>query len=129
MEEVRILIVEDEAIVSLEIQLRLKSMGYNVCGICSSGEKALELAEKTRPNLILMDIKLKGQMNGIEIADIIKDKYLIPSIFITAFSDEGTFQQIKTSRNRNLLLKPLREEELKEAITKILSSNNYINSD
>lgn len=129
MAEVSIMVVEDEAIVALEIQIRLRAMGYNVCGICSSGENALELVEKMRPNFILMDIKLKGKMNGIETADIINEKYSIPSIFITAFSDESTLQQIKTSRNQNFLIKPLREEELKEAIVNLINKSqlNHFN--
>ena len=127
MDEVKILIVEDEAIVALEIQIRLRAMGYNVCGISATGEKAVQMAESMRPNFVLMDIKLKGEMNGIEAAEIIKDKYSIPSVFITAFSDENTIQQIKNSKNRDYLMKPLREEELKEAIQKLLNSSqtNY----
>ncbi len=129
MEEVKILIVEDEAIVALEIQIRLRAMGYNVCGISATGEKAIQMVESMRPNFVLMDIKLKGEMNGIEAAEIIKKRFSIPSIFITAFSDENTIQQIKKSTNRDYLMKPLREEELKEAILRILSINNYPNSD
>ncbi len=116
LNETKILIVEDEAIVALEIQTRLSMMGYKVCGIAASGEKAIQLTKETFPSLILMDIKLKGKMNGLDAAEIITDKYSTPSIFITAFSDESTIRQIKNSRNKNFLLKPLREDEMKNAI-------------
>ncbi len=121
MAETKVLIVEDEAIVALEIQDRLVMLGYKVCNIASSGEKAVALAEATSPNLILMDVKLKGNMNGIEAAKIIKERFGIPSIFITAFSDENTLKQIKEFLHYECLLKPFEEEELKEAVGKTLN--------
>lgn len=121
MADTRVLIVEDEAIVALEIQDRLQNLGYEVCNIASSGGKAIVSAESASPNLVLMDVKLKGTMNGIETAKIIKERFGIPSVFITAFSDENTLKQIKDSLNYECLLKPFEEEELKEAVGKTLN--------
>jgi DNA-binding NarL/FixJ family response regulator len=120
MTDIKVLVVEDEAIVALEIQDRLISQGYRVCGIAASGEKAITIAQSENPDLVLMDIKLKGVMNGIDTAKILKEKLLIPSIFITAFSDENTLNQIRGFFNYEYLLKPFEEEELNEAVIKTL---------
>lgn len=122
MSNIKVLIVEDEAIVALEIQDRLSILGYDVCGMAASGEKAIDLVHSTSPNLTLMDIKLKGKMNGIEAAKIIKEKFGIPSIFITAFSDENTIKQIREVLNFEYLFKPFEEDELKEAVGRTLEA-------
>ncbi len=116
----KILIVEDEAIVALELEYRLKAMGYRVCGKVPSGEKAILLAKETNPNLVLMDINLSGKMNGIETADVIKANYSIPSIFVTAYSDENTISQIKNSMNNEYLFKPFAVAQLKGAIDRVI---------
>jgi two-component system, response regulator PdtaR len=121
MSNTKVLVVEDESIVALEIQDRLTMMGYHVCGLALSGEKAINLARTTSPSLVLMDIKLKGDMDGIEAAKTIKEEFNTPSIFITAFSDESTMQEIKEFFNYEYLLKPFEEEELKRAIEATLS--------
>lgn len=121
MTKLKILIVEDEAIVALEIQYRLTSLNYEVVGVASTGEKALTLAEKTKPNLALMDLKLKGSMSGLETALALKNNFSIPSIFITAFSDDATLNQIKEKLDCDILQKPFSPEELKTTIEKIIS--------
>jgi CheY-like chemotaxis protein len=123
MTNTKILIVEDEAIVALEIQDRLLSLGYEICCIASSGEKAISIAETALPDLVLMDIKLKGKMNGIETAKIIKEKLGISSIFITAFSDENTLKQINELFHFECLFKPFEEEDLKNAVGKSLKKS------
>jgi DNA-binding NarL/FixJ family response regulator len=117
----KILIVEDEAIVALELEYRLKAMGYFVCGKAPSGDKAISLVKETNPNLVLMDINLRGRMNGIETADIIKTNYSIPSLFVTAYSDENTISQIKNSMNNEYLFKPFAVSQLQGAIEKVIS--------
>jgi CheY-like chemotaxis protein len=89
----------------------------------SSGEEAIKLVENTRPNFVLMDIKLRDEMSGIQVADIIKEKYSIPSIYFTALSDEGTLDMIKQSGNQEYVLKPLVEDELKEVIQRLFDLN------
>jgi len=129
MNNLKILIAEDEAIVALEITTRLKLMGHNVCGTASSGEKAILLAGQTHPHLVLMDIKLKGEMDGIEAAEIIKEKFSIPSIFLTALSDESTLRQIKKTSNKEILMKPFQEIDLKNSIEKLINISNLKQSE
>ena len=116
----KILIVEDEVLIALELEFRIRAMGYCVCGTASTGEKAISLVRETNPNLVLMDINLRGKLNGIEAADIIKSNYSIPSVFVTAFSDESTVRQIKNSMNNEYLFKPFIGKELKSAIEKTI---------
>jgi DNA-binding NarL/FixJ family response regulator len=116
----KILIVEDEAIVAMEIEHRLNMLGYNVCDISPSGEKAIILAEQYKPDLILMDIKLKGTMNGLIAARIIMEKLYIPSVFITANSDQNTLRQINDLLHFEYIFKPIGEEDLLIAIDRTL---------
>ena len=95
MSKINVLVVEDESIVSKDIQHSLKKIGYNVVGASPTGEKAIELAGSEKPDIVLMDIMLKGQMNGIEAAKEIKEKYSIPVIFLTAYADESTLGKAK----------------------------------
>jgi PAS domain S-box-containing protein len=112
----RILIVEDEGIVAMEIEERLMAMGYQLIGSAAAGEDALELVDRHRPDLVLMDIRLKGVMDGIEAAEIILQKYHIPVIFITAYSEETTLERAKVAEPYGYLLKPFDDRELKSAI-------------
>ncbi len=89
------MVVEDEAIVSLDIQGRLKSLGYDVAGIATSGEQALKLIEETSPDLILMDIMLEGDMDGIDTAAKINKYHSIPIIYLTAYADNDTLVRAK----------------------------------
>ncbi|MGA7720337.1 MAG: response regulator [Ignavibacteriaceae bacterium] len=118
----KILIVEDEAIIALEIEDRLLTMGYEVCGSASSGEKAILLAEKNNPDIILMDIKLKGDLSGIETANIIFEKFKIPSIYLTAFMDDSAAAKNNGTAKRQYLTKPIVEDELRKAIENTLDN-------
>ncbi len=113
---VGIMIVEDEAIVALEIEERLKKYGYEIVESVSTGEKSLEVLSRLKPALVLMDIRLKGSMNGIEAARQIIDEFSIPVIFITAYADEKTLEQAGAASPYGYLLKPLRGEELHASI-------------
>jgi two-component system, response regulator PdtaR len=84
MKTAKILIVEDEAIIAMEIESQLQSLGYNVTSIVDTGVKAIEKAEADKPDLILMDIRIKGEMDGIQTAAIIREQFDIPVIFSTA---------------------------------------------
>jgi CheY-like chemotaxis protein len=118
----KVLIVEDEAIIALEIEDRLVTMGYQVCGSASSGEKAILLAEKNSPDVILMDIKLRGELSGIETANIIFERFKIPSIYLTAFMDDGAAARNNESAKRQYLIKPIVEDELRKAIESTLDN-------
>jgi len=116
MSKVNILVVEDESIVSKDIQHSLKKIGYNVVGAASTGEKAIELALSEKPDLILMDIMLKGSMNGIEAADIIKKEMSIPVIFLTAYADESTLAKAKITEPYGYILKPFKEIDIQTSV-------------
>ncbi len=112
MDNERILIVEDEKIIALDLQRRLERFGYTVCGSASEGEEAIEKAEELRPSIILMDIMLSGPIDGIEAATRIKQRLGIPVIFITAYADENTLERAKEAEPFGYILKPFKEREL-----------------
>lgn len=118
-----VLLVEDESIVALDIQRMLKNLGHRVECITSMGEEAVEMVDKVRPDLILMDIKLKGEMDGIEAARIIRSKIHTPIIYISALSDEETRRKAIQNQNCLFLSKPVEEYDLQKAIWKINSGN------
>ncbi|MFW5500446.1 MULTISPECIES: HD domain-containing phosphohydrolase [unclassified Maridesulfovibrio] len=108
----RIMVVEDEAIVSLDIQGRLKSLGYDVAGIATSGEQALKLIEESSPDLILMDIMLEGDMDGIDTAAKINEYHSIPIIYLTAYADNDTLVRAKITEPFGYIIKPFEDREL-----------------
>lgn len=112
----KIMLVEDEIIVAMDVQQRLEILGYEVVAHAVSGEEAVQLVQKTNPNLILMDIKIKGGMDGIETAARIRDSFDIPIIYVTAFSDETTIQRASLTEAFGYLIKPFEDRELRSAI-------------
>lgn len=116
-----ILIAEDEALVALDIRRAVTKFGYNVGAISSTGESIIKKAEKEKPDLILMDIWLKGNINGIEAAKFIKNKYNIPIIFITASTDSYTHKLAEGTHPEGIIIKPFIESELKDTIDRALS--------
>lgn len=112
MEKVKILIVEDESIVAKDLQNRLTKLGYNVPSVVSSGEEAIKQVADNNPDLVLMDISLKGEIDGIEAAVIIHENFKIPIIYLTAYADDKTVERAKRSNPFGYLLKPLKEREL-----------------
>ena len=116
MSKINVLVVEDESIVSKDIQHSLKKLGYNVVGASPTGEKAIELAGTEKPDIVLMDIMLKGEMNGIEAASQIKELYSVPVIFLTAYADESTLSKAKITEPYGYVLKPFKEIDLHTTI-------------
>ena len=112
----QVLVVEDEAIVALDIRHRLESLGYTVMATVARGSDAIAIVEKTYPDLILMDIQIQGDMDGIETATIIQERADVPVIFLTANSDEATLQRAKGSAPMAFLLKPFEDRDLRTAI-------------
>ena len=112
----RILIVEDENIVALDIKMHLRKYGFQVAGIFSSGEEVLAHIEEVKPDLILMDIKLQGALDGLETSRIIKERYGLPVVFLTAFADEATLQRAKIIEPFGYIIKPFEEKELRTAV-------------
>ena len=116
----RILVVEDEHIVSMGIRIMLKNLGYAVTGIASSGEEAISMAESTRPDLVLMDIMLKGNLNGIEASKEIITRLDIPVLYLTACSDRKILEQIWNT-GYGCIVKPFDEMDLERDIEIVLS--------
>ena len=116
MEETKVLVVEDENIIALNIKSKLKKLGYSVPSIASSGEEAIKKADITFPDLILMDIMLKGDMDGVEAAEQIRDKFDIPIIYLTAFSDDKILERAKLTEPYGYILKPFKENDLRTSI-------------
>lgn len=116
MSKINVIIVEDESIVAKDIQHSLKKLGYNVLGICSTGEDAIKSVEELGPDIVLMDIMLKGSMNGIEAAAKIRETNNIPVIFLTAYADENTLSKAKVSEPFGYIIKPFKEIDLHTSI-------------
>ncbi|UTB33651.1 MAG: response regulator [Methanobacterium sp. ERen5] len=115
-EQKKLLIVEDEGVTALEIQNKVEEWGYSVVDVLSSGEEAITVALEKRPDLILMDVVLKEKVNGIEAANIIKNSYDVPIIYLTAYDDEKTIEDAKITFPQAYLLKPFNDQELKLTI-------------
>lgn len=116
MNGIDILIVEDEAIISADIESRLKKMGYGIAGIASRGEEAVKLALHDRPQLVLMDIQLSGAIDGIETAEEIKRLYNVPVVYLTAHSDSATLSRAKLTGPYGFVRKPIENRELQTQI-------------
>jgi PAS domain S-box-containing protein len=112
----RILVVEDEAVVAKDLQTRLRKLGYDVPATVQTGQEAIDAAEVHRPELILMDVRLKGTMDGIEASAHIMEKFRTPVIFLTAYADDGTLGRAKLTDPYGFILKPFNERELHTAI-------------
>jgi len=116
VENRKILIVEDESIVALQIKGSLEEMGHTVAEIYSTGEEALENIGKLCPDLVLMDIKLRGKIDGIEAAGIIRRQYNVPIVYLTAHSENRTLEMAKLTDPYGYVLKPFNVLELKIAV-------------
>lgn len=121
MEPKRIIIVEDEGIVAMDISKCLTHMGYEVAFTADSGEKVLEKIDSCPADLILMDVELKGSLNGLDTAKAVKEKYDIPVVFLTAFEDDATLKKIGELSTDGYLVKPFEDDNLKSTIDKVLS--------
>ena len=111
-----ILIVEDEQIVALDIQQMLQGLGYDAFAIAATADDALARARTRRPDLVLMDIRIKGERDGIETADVLRERFLTPVVFLTAHADEGTLNRAKKVEPLGYLVKPVKLQELHSAI-------------
>ena len=116
MNTCRIMVVEDEALVAMDIEERLIAMSYGLAGRAASGDEAVELARRERPDLVLMDIRLQGEMDGIAAAIRIQENRPVPVIFLTAYSEDETLERAKLAEPFGFLLKPFDDRELKSAI-------------
>ena len=111
-----ILIVEDEKVIAEAIEKRLKGFGYTVAGMAATWEEALEKVESLRPDLLLMDINLGAGMDGVAAAEIVRVRFDLPVVFLTAFSDDATLQRAKLTEPFGYILKPYEDQDLRTAI-------------
>lgn len=116
MSKINVLVVEDESIVSKDIQHSLKKLGYTVVGAAATGEKAIELVRAEKPDIVLMDIMLKGDMSGIDTAEVIKNEVNIPVVYLTAYADEATLAKAKVTEPYGYIIKPFKEIDLHTTI-------------
>ena len=116
MKSPRILIVEDEAVVSMHIASQAKAMGYQVTGRAMTAQKALHLAQENRPDLVLMDVHIKGATDGIETARQMRERFRVPVVFLTAFAEDATLERAKLVQPLGYILKPFEDRELKTMI-------------
>ncbi|MEF8755119.1 MAG: ATP-binding protein [Accumulibacter sp.] len=116
MNDKAILIVEDEFIVAADIKARLIRFGYRAIDGCPSGEQALELSERLRPDLVLMDIHLAGAMDGVAAAEEIRRRFGIPVVFLTAYSEDATLERAKQAEPSGYILKPFDDRELRVVV-------------
>ena len=112
----RILIVEDEVIIARDIENKLKGLGYKTLPIVCSGEEAVERAGEFRPDLVLMDIVLNGEIDGIEASDRIGKLFNIPVVYLTAYADEMTLERAKVTDPFGYMIKPFGEKELHSTV-------------
>ena len=117
----KILIVEDEVIVAMEIEMHLQMNNFIVVGKCQSSEKAIELSLEKRPDLIMMDINIQGEHDGVQTAKIILDSYKPSILFLSAYNDYNTIERTKLIPDSKLLPKPFSVHELLNAINNFLS--------
>ena len=120
MPDARVMIVEDEVIITKNLEENLVELGFEIAGVFMSGEEALKQFQKFKPDVVLMDILLKGNIDGFEAAEQIMAEYNIPVIFITGNSDEDTIERMRQFENCEYLLKPIEKNELVSLINKVL---------
>ena len=112
----RILIVEDERITAEDLAEVLKDLGYQVSAVVSSGEEAIREGERNRPDLVLMDIRIRGDMDGAEAARILRERFDVPVVYLTAHADRDTLERAKHSRPLGYIVKPFHEAELHASV-------------
>jgi two-component system, LytTR family, response regulator LytT len=126
MSKANILVVEDESIVAKDIQQSLKKLGYHVVGVSATGEKAIELANEFKPDIVLMDIMLKGEMSGIDAAEVIRRTNNIPVIYLTAYADENTLSKAKVTEPYGYIIKPFKEIDIHTSIEMALYKHRKV---
>jgi PAS domain S-box-containing protein len=119
-----VLIVEDEGILALHLRNSLLSLGYRVAAVVDTRAQALKEAERTRPDLVLMDIRIRGEMDGINTAEQIYERFDIPVVYLTAYADENTLERAKLTAPYGYLIKPFDEKELRPTIEIALNRHN-----
>lgn len=121
----KIMVVDDEIIISVHLERRLQHMGYDVVGRANSGKRSIDMAEDLRPDIILMDIVMPGEIDGIEAAGKIRERMDIPVIFMTAYADDQYVSRAKKVEPYGYILKPFHEDQVRVAIEIALSRKEF----
>ncbi|HDQ08286.1 MAG TPA: response regulator [Methanoculleus sp.] len=115
-EKMKVMIVEDDAIIGMDIEHRVRRLGYEVTGVADNAKEAITLAADTKPDIALMDIRLRGDIDGIDTARMLKEQFALPVIFITAYSDLKMRSRALDLNPAGYIVKPIREVELKNTL-------------
>ena len=130
MPNARLMVVEDERIVGLHLEFMLKSFGYDVVANVANGEQALQTIEETLPDLVLMDVGIEGEIDGIDTAARIPPSHNIAVVYLTSYSDEATLERARATKPYGYLLKPFSERELRATIEMVLDRPvSYLDSE
>ena len=121
MKQARIYFVEDDAVLVRVIEWRLKTLGYNVCGFSDNGADAIEKIQELKPDLVLLDIELSGDMNGIEVGKFLAEKTSIPFIYLTSHSDDDYLVRAKETHPKGFVRKPFDDDRLRVAVELAIS--------
>ena len=116
MPDVCVLLVEDDNIIAKVAEWRLKNLGYSLCGRATTGAEAMELVVRNKPDIVLMDINIKGEIDGIETARMIKKGFNIPVVYVTSHSDGPTLERAKETKPDGFIMKPFEDDDLRVAI-------------
>lgn len=115
-DDYKILIVEDEVLIAEDLYDVLSSIGYFICDIAYDSESALDAIHQHQPDMVILDINIRGTKDGIEVAQIIQDRYDMPFIFLSSLSDKGTLERAKVTRPKGYLVKPFKDKDLMTTI-------------
>lgn len=118
---VKILVVEDEMIIAAEISMQLTELGYGVTAILTRGEEVMNHLKENKPDIIILDVRLKGKMDGIETAALVEQHFQVPIIYLTANTDDATFNRAKTTRPVAFISKPFKKLDLQRAVELTIS--------
>lgn len=124
----KIIIVEDEIIIALDLKLRLENLGYVVLNIAFNGEDAIKLTGETNPDLVLMDIQLNGEMDGITVANQIRNLHNVPFIYLTGSHDNSLLERAKQTDPIGFISKPFDETEIKSLIERAILQKEDLDS-
>lgn len=114
--KLRLLVVEDDALIAMDLAVTIGELGGQVAGVATSARDAMRLTEELKPDIVLMDVRLRGESDGVEAAEVIQSREATPIIFVTGNSDSGTMQRMRRLKDAQIILKPVLLNELRDAI-------------
>ena len=122
MEKYKVLIIEDELIIAEDIKDILEHASYEVIGMAASGKEAIELLSEVMPDILLVDVSIKGNMDGIQLANVIREQYNLPFIYITSYTNKSVLERAKLTKPYGYIVKPYKEQDVLIAVELALSN-------